>query len=92
MNEPTGTTLRTRAGRARRSSMRVLSYTCVLTASLLPAARIQAGELEDANAKLGDMEERVRSISAEFRGDAPLDPAFAMRRVVDAEMLYKLEN
>jgi len=92
MNEPTGTSLRIGAGRAKRCSTHALWSVCALTAVLLSAARIQAGEFEDANAKLGDMEERVRSISSEFRGDAPIDPAVAMRRVVDAEMLYKLKN
>jgi tetratricopeptide (TPR) repeat protein len=76
----------------RRFRPRVLLCVFALTASLLPAARLHAGEFEDASAKLADMEDRVRSISGEFRGDAPFDPAIAMRRVVDAEMLFKLKN
>jgi tetratricopeptide (TPR) repeat protein len=92
MNEPTGTAPSTRAGHVRRFRPRVLLCVFALTASLLPAARLHAGEFEDASAKLADMEDRVRSISGEFRGDAPFDPAIAMRRVVDAEMLFKLKN
>ncbi len=91
MNQPTGTDLRTRAGQATRLRSRVLPCVFAL-AALLPAARIHAGEFEDANAKLSDMEERVRAISSEFRDVAPVDPAIAMRRVVDAEMLFKLKN
>jgi tetratricopeptide (TPR) repeat protein len=71
---------------------RALPCVFALTVTLLPAARLSAGEFEDASAKLADMEDRVRSISGEFRGDAPIDPAIAMRRVVDAEMLFKLKN
>ena len=92
MNEPT-TDPRTRAGHTRRCPLRVLPFGLVLTAAvLLPAARVHAGELEDASAKLSDLEERVRSISGEFNGSALVDPAIAMRRVVDAEMLFKLKN
>ena len=92
MNEPTGTNPRTRAERRQRLRSPVLPCVFALTAALLPAARIHAGEFEDASAKLSDMEERVRSISSEFRDTAPVDPAIAMRRVVDAEMLFKLKN
>ncbi len=91
MNQPTGTDLRVRAGQAPRLRSRVLPCVFAL-ASLLPAARVRAGEFEDANAKLSDMEDRVRAISSEFRDVAPVDPAIAMRRVVDAEMLFKLKN
>jgi TolA-binding protein len=70
----------------------VLTCVVALLAALLPAARLHAGEFEDASAKLSDMEERVRSISSEFRDTAPVDPAIALRRVVDAEMLFKLKN
>lgn len=60
--------------------------------ALALAAPARAGEVEDANAKLGDMEERVRNISNDFRADVASDPSLAMRRVVDAEMLFKLKN
>jgi hypothetical protein len=92
MNEPSGTDPRTRAGHARRLRSRICACGFALTAALLPAARVRAGEFEDASAKLSDLEERVRSISGEFRDTAPVDPSFAMRRVVDAEMLFKLKN
>src|ERR1019366_10694827 len=45
-----------------------------------------------ANAKLGDLEERVRATSADFRDSSRPDPAVPMRRVLDAEMLFKLKN
>ena len=92
MNQLTGTAPRTRAGHARRLRSRALPCVYALTVTLLPAALLHAGEFEDANAKLTDMEDRVRSISGEFRAAAPIDPAMAMRRVVDAEMLFKLKN
>ncbi|HEX7506924.1 MAG TPA: tetratricopeptide repeat protein [Polyangia bacterium] len=92
MNEPTGTNPRTRAGHGQRPRAHVLTCVMALLAALLPAARLHAGEFEDASAKLSDMEERVRFISGEFRDTAPVDPAVAMRRVVDAEMLFKLKN
>jgi tetratricopeptide (TPR) repeat protein len=92
MNEPTGTHLRTRAGQASRLRPHALACVFALAAALLPAARTWAGEFDDANAKLADMEERVRALSGEFRDTAPVDPAIAMRRVVDAEMLFKLKN
>lgn len=92
MNEPTGTNPRTRAGHGQRPCAHVLTCVMALLAALLPAARLYAGEFEDASAKLSDMEEKVRSISSEFRDTAPVDPAVALRRVVDAEMLFKLKN
>jgi len=64
----------------------------VLAAALLPGARVRAGEFEDAGNRLVDLEERVRSISTDFKAAAPPDPTLAMRRVVDAEMLFKLKN
>ena len=88
MNEPTGTNPRTEHGQR----SRLLPCVLALAASMVPAMRVHAGEFEDASAKLSDMEERVRSISGEFRETAPVDPAIAMRRVVDAEMLMKLKN
>ena len=88
MNEPSGTAPRTRAehaprpGRRSRVLPRALPCVFALTAALLPAASIHAGEFEDASSKLSDMEERVRSISSEFRETAPVDPAIAMRRIL----------
>ena len=58
----------------------------------LAATAARAGEVEDANAKLTDLEERVRVIGNDFRAEATPDPDAAMRRVVDAEMLFKLKN
>ncbi len=58
----------------------------------LPCGRAWAGDVEDANGRLMDLEERVRSMSAQFQ-DAPLtDPNVADRRVLDAEMLFNLKN
>ena len=92
MNEPSGTDTCTKAGCATRRPVRALAQALALAASLAPAARARAGEVEDANVRLTDVEERVRSISGEFRDTAPTDPGMAMRRVVDAEMLFKLKN
>ncbi|HEY5283948.1 MAG TPA: hypothetical protein VIM14_14245, partial [Polyangia bacterium] len=92
MNEPTRIDPRTPDGHARRCLVRVLPCVLALTAALLPAVRVHAGEFDDANAKLLDLEDRVRSISRDFRDTAPVDPSMAMRRVVDAEMLFKLKN
>lgn len=69
---------------------RGLALTLVL-AGAFPARALVAGEFEDANAKLTELEERVRTISAEFR-EAAADPSMVLRRVVDAEMLFKLKN
>jgi len=60
-------------------------------ASLLPARTLLAGDFEDASGKLTDLEDRVRTLSAEFKEAAP-DPSIVLRRVVDAEMLFKLKN
>jgi len=91
MNQPSGTVLFTRrkGGRATRGPLAVL---CGVATAWLWAGRAFAGELEDANAKLGDLEERVRATSADFRDSSAPDPAVAMRRVLDAEMLFKLKN
>jgi TolA-binding protein len=71
-----------------------LAWASVLAAvaAILPAASLRAGEFEDASGKLSDLEERVRSISNEFKDAAPADSSIAMRRVVDADMLFKLKN
>ena len=91
MNQPSGTVLFTRrkGGRATRGPLAVL---CGVASAWLWAGRAFAGELEDGNAKLGDLEERVRATSADFRDSSAPDPAVAMRRVLDAEMLFKLKN
>jgi tetratricopeptide (TPR) repeat protein len=94
MNEPT-TDPHTKAGHAQhgqRCLPRILSWVLALTAASLPAALIRASEFEGASAKLSELEERVRSISSDFNDSAPVDPAYAMRRVIDAEMLFKLKN
>ena len=91
MNQPSGTVLFTRrkGGRATRGPLAVL---CGVATAWLWAGRAFAGELEDANAKLGDLEERVRATSADFRDSSAPDPAVAMRRGLDAEMLFNLKN
>jgi TolA-binding protein len=58
----------------------------------LAAGPALAGEVEEANSRLAELEERVRVLGSEFRPEAPPDPDAAMRRVVDAEMLFKLKN
>lgn len=73
-----------------RSRRRRLAWTLAL-AGALPARALIAGEFEDANAKLTELEDRVRTISSEFR-EASADPSIVLRRVVDAEMLFKLKN
>jgi TolA-binding protein len=51
-----------------------------------------AGEFEDAGGKLLELEERVKFISSDFKETMPVDPAVAVRRVLDAELLFKLKN
>jgi TolA-binding protein len=80
---------RRKGGRATRGPLALL---CGFATVGLWAGRAFAGELEDANGKLADLEERVRATSADFRDSSAPDPAVAMRRVVDAEMLFKLKN
>ena len=90
MHHRTVSQSRPRAGRARRGA-RDLALTLALAAAGLPARPLMAGELEEANGKLSDLEERVRTIASEFR-EAGADPSMVLRRVVDAEMLFKLKN
>jgi len=70
--------------------------TCALSAALcllgLWAGRAQAGDVEEANGRLIDLEERVRVLSAEFRDTPTADPSLADRRVLDAELLFNLKN
>jgi tetratricopeptide (TPR) repeat protein len=80
-----------RAGRPRRGA-RYLAFTLVLGSAGLSAWPAKAGEFEEANAKLSDLEERVRTIAAEFKENAAADPSVVLRRVLDAEMLFKLKN
>lgn len=82
---------RARAGRVAQTG-RGLALALALVSGWLPAARARAGEYDDANAKLSDLDERVRTIGAEFREKAAPDPAVVLRRVVDAETLFKLKN
>ena len=86
MHEPTGTHARKLCGQAR-----ACVHALALGAMLL-AVPARAGEFEEAGGKLADLEERVKSITGEFKPEAVVDPNFAMRRVVDAEMLFKLKN
>jgi tetratricopeptide (TPR) repeat protein len=69
-----------------------LALALIMAAISLPSGKIFAGEFEDAAGRLSDLEERVRFITGEFKETAAVDPAYAMRRVVDAEMLFKLKN
>ena len=92
MHKPTGTNLSTKVRLGRLGLSLELASTLALAATLLPARLVFAGEFEDASGKLSDLEERVRAISAQFKDAAPADPSLAMRRVVDAEMLFKLKN
>ncbi len=52
----------------------------------------RAGEMDEANARLVDLDARVRGLSAQFREDAGADPNLAQRRVIDAELLFNLKN
>lgn len=79
---------RPRTGRTRRG---VLALAWAMVSTCLPALPALAGEIEDANARLTDLEERVRAIGADFKEAGP-DPSIVLRRVVDAEMLFKLKN
>ena len=67
-----------------------------LLAALLPlgfvASQAQAGEVEEANGRLIDLQERVRVLSSEFRDTPVADPTQADRRVLDAELLFNLKN
>ena len=92
MPKPTGTNPRTRARRVSLGQRLALPPLLALVAALLPTPPVRAGEFEDASGKLSDLEERVRSIATDFKDAAPADPAIAMRRVVDADMLFKLKN
>jgi hypothetical protein len=69
---------------------------CALGAAFLAlslsAARVQAGELEEANGRLVDLEERVRVLSTGFRETPTVDATVADRRVLDAELLFNLKN
>ena len=87
MHDPTGTETRELSWKP---CARVRAL--VLGAVLLAAASARASEFEDAGGKLADLEDRVKSIAGDFREESVVDPNIAMRRVVDAEMLYKLKN
>jgi len=87
MHEPTGI-----PSRKLRPSGRACLHALALGAGLLAAAPARAGEVEDASGRLSDLEERVKSIAGDFKAEATPDPTVAMRRVVDAEMLFKLKN
>lgn len=50
------------------------------------------GEMEEANARLVDLDARVRSLSGEFRDETGVDPSQGERRVLDAELLFNLKN
>jgi TolA-binding protein len=67
-----------------------------LLAALLPlglvARQAQAGEVEEANARLVDLEERVRVLSTGFQETPAVDATQADRRVLDAELLFNLKN
>ena len=51
-----------------------------------------AGEFEDAQSRLTELEDKVRAVASDFKESPPADPSVALRRVVDAELLYKLKN
>jgi TolA-binding protein/predicted nucleic acid-binding Zn-ribbon protein len=67
-----------------------------LWAALLPlalvASRAHAGEVEEANGRLVDLEERVRVLSSGFQDTPAVDLTLADRRVLDAELLFNLKN
>ena len=67
-----------------------------LLAALLPiglvAPAAHAGEVEEANGRLVDLEERVRVLSVGFHDTPDVDPTLAERRVLDAELMFNLKN
>jgi tetratricopeptide (TPR) repeat protein len=71
---------------------RCFAFAFALAGLWLPSATLIAGDYETTNAKLTDLEERVRVISSDFKEAAAVDPSIVLRRVVDAEMLFKLKN
>jgi len=58
----------------------------------LPASRVQAGDVEEANGRLIDLEERVRVLSTGFQETPAMDSTTADRRVLDAELLFNLKS
>ncbi len=80
-----------RNGRWLRAPLRAAPLALAL-GPLLLAAPARAGEIEDTSARLADLEERVQTIGNDFRAEVAPDPNAAMRRVVEAEMLFKLKN
>jgi TolA-binding protein len=52
----------------------------------------RADQIDDANRRLIDLDERVRVLSAEFRDAPPPEPNAADRRVLDAELAFNLKN
>lgn len=87
MHAPTGTHAHRPSGKPR-----ACASALVLGAVLWASGPARAGEIEEAGGKLTDLEERVRTISSDFKGEAVVDPHIVMRRVVDAELLFKLKN
>ena len=79
-----------RASRARLSPA-VLAVLLTL-AVVASAAQAHAGEVEEANGRLVDLEARVRVLSTGFSDTPVVDPALADRRVLDAELLFNLKN
>jgi len=68
------------------------AFAATLLALGLSATRVQAGEVEEANGRLVDLEERVRVLSSGFRDTPVVDATVADRRVLDAELLFNLKN
>jgi tetratricopeptide (TPR) repeat protein len=71
-----------------------LVWTLVLgaAASIVLASPVIAGEFEDAHSRLTELEEKVRSLSNDFKETASVDSNVVIRRVLDAELLFKLKN
>ncbi len=72
-------------------SRRALAVTAALASVFVPVT-LRAGEFDDADRKLSDLEGKVAALGSEFRETAVADPALVLRRVVDAETLFKLKN
>ena len=70
---------------------RALAVTAALASVFVPVT-LRAGEFDDADRKLSDLEGKVAALGSEFRETAVADPALVLRRVVDAETLFKLKN
>ena len=72
--------------------LRVGGAGIVAAALLFAAGPARADRVTDAHRQLGEIEQRVGGLAADFRESNEPDPNAADRRVVEAEKLYALKN